>query len=1016
VATYDIKSPTGETFEVNAPDTATEAEVMAYAQSQFAAKPQPQVETQPQIPTSIPVSAELPPPEQVKLPSGEEALKQQSERFNQAFMSGLLGIAPQIVQAQTQFERQIPVVQELERAGIKQPTLGEQLTSALPEPLSKAVAFEPQTASEMGVQIGAGFFSPESVVLTPKKAAPTAPITPEDFEPIAAWKSTTRNIEDQSLTPLLKQELQTAVEEQAKYETRLATQEAKISKQTGEIISKEMGAKEKAAQRIDKLAQDAAIATANKEQALATAVTPEEIKAATIQESKIHGQLGKKAQQIGEDLQIERYNLLKELEQKSKLRLDLTEVSDKLQENLIKQEQLKQTIKDAPVQVFENVDWTRSFGSINTPERVAEVALERTRLVDDLVKAGIVSKDNAPSLKKAVFDEVLSANGIKPVSKELTDWNLLTESFRWGKVQRRSGIPVGEAQQKVIWAKNEAQNVQTKFKDAAAGPIKNLRRSGISHDDQLVLLQYFETMPDGTVRFNPTAFQYVDPASGVMKVNIPNYAGPALSPQQIQDFSNLRMLLDQAADTFKVPKLPRYVPIRELPQFISIPTKTTAEAIRNPALAQARTTGSLVRGVHDTNIVNVLDRYAREGVRKTLIAPTLENAVDALSMLHMGGLKSEADKFGEYLIKAFNLKDKRDAADILGAFKYDTIKDEVANFVKRFDDPESAAKQIAQSLTEAMYVKFLGTNLRSITKQYLQFPTMGMIELGPRWVASAAKDIFNKARKLDAERIIKASLVKDSAFFEKEALTAPSNKIAKLIDMANAPYKFTSKFGMETGERVNRLSSVIAAQNKFDYYWSKGGVSGIDSLLKESALTTSQRSLVSKAYMTGGVQNAKDAYALIITQRMNFAYGAADAPKVFRDYGKLFPFLTYTRNILSRGAEALDEKKYGYFPKLILEPLVGLAIFSALTKELTGKGKTLPPGSMPIEAVMDIYEHGISTTPEIIGKNIYKILSPVPYTVWDEKKLQKEIDRQITVFPEIGKSSPLYNKLLKGFK
>ena len=150
----------------------------------IAVQPQPQVEPQPQVPASIPVSAELPPPEQVKLPSGEEALKQQSERFNQAFMSGMLGVVPQIVQAQTQFERQIPVVQQLEQMGIKQPTLGEQLTSALPEPLGKSVAFEPQTKSEMGVQIGGGFFSPESVVLSPQKAAPTAPITPEDLNPL----------------------------------------------------------------------------------------------------------------------------------------------------------------------------------------------------------------------------------------------------------------------------------------------------------------------------------------------------------------------------------------------------------------------------------------------------------------------------------------------------------------------------------------------------------------------------------------------------------------------------------------------------------------------------------------------------------------------------------------------------------------------------------------------------------------------------------------------------------------
>jgi hypothetical protein len=36
---YRVTSPTGETFEVTAPDGASEADVMAYAQAQFAQKP-----------------------------------------------------------------------------------------------------------------------------------------------------------------------------------------------------------------------------------------------------------------------------------------------------------------------------------------------------------------------------------------------------------------------------------------------------------------------------------------------------------------------------------------------------------------------------------------------------------------------------------------------------------------------------------------------------------------------------------------------------------------------------------------------------------------------------------------------------------------------------------------------------------------------------------------------------------------------------------------------------------------
>lgn len=1114
--------------EVEFPDSMSETDIAKEAQKLYSqAKP---IEPQPTLAGGEGISTDIyqdviVPPEQVKLPSGEEEIKKQSERFNQAFLSGMLTVPSMALQGLQLSETNLSVMPQLKQEGIIQSTLAEDILTALPKPLSESLNFQPENATgfietvtspyqtalkspETMVQFTGSMFSPESYILSPSKTFKKTPITPEDFEPIAAWRSKASMVEDKTLTPLLKQELQTALEEQAQYEAKLASQEAKISKQTGQIISKEINTKELAAQKIDSLAQDAAIATANKEAQIAKAqqklsifdntiedptvfndkvsaleakrlqsqarlqVLDQEItmldqtkdidkisrlqgqmlseqnrineiigeindvnmsrgmsrdqrllarqqiqtqinkaiQTANIAETKALGQLGKKAQKIAENLQIERFKLLKELEQKRKLRLDLTETSDKLRENLIKQEQIKQTLKQSPVKVFENLDWGRSFGSLNIPEQAFDVALKRTEIVDEMVKSGIIVKENAPTLKKAVFEEVLSANGIKPASENLTDWNLLTESYRWGKVQRKTGIPVGRAQQAIIWAKNEAQNLQNAFKKATIDPIRNLRKLGISADNQLELLQYFETLPDGSVQFNPNAFQYADPITGVLKVNIPTYAGPMLNPAQIQEFIKLRMLLDQAADTFKVPKLPRYVPIRELPQYINIPTKTSADAIRNPALAQARTTGSLVRGVHDTNILNVFDRYAREGARKVTLAPALENGVDALNMLYMSGLNKEADYFSDYLIKVFNLKDKRNVADILGSFRYDAVKDEVANFVKRFDDPENAAEQIKQAFTEAMYVKMIGANPKSIVKQFLQFPTMGMIELGPKWVASAAKDILSKARKLDATRILNASLVKDSAFFEKEMAKAPTNRAAKILNLVNLPYKAASKYTMEAGEKFNRLSSVIAAQNKFDFYWAKGGVSGIDELLKESALTTAQREMVSKAYIAGGVQNAKDAYALLMTQRMNFAYGVADAPKLFRDFGRLFPFMTYVRNILSRGAEALDEKKYGYFPKIILEPLVAAGVFSYFT------GRTLPPGSMPIEAVTDIYERGVSTTPEIIGKNLYKIISPIPYTLWDEEKFKEEIDRQITVFPKIGESSPLYNKLFKGME
>lgn len=50
MARYEITSPSGERFEITAPDNASEAEVMAYAQQQFSAKPAPIQQPAPEKP------------------------------------------------------------------------------------------------------------------------------------------------------------------------------------------------------------------------------------------------------------------------------------------------------------------------------------------------------------------------------------------------------------------------------------------------------------------------------------------------------------------------------------------------------------------------------------------------------------------------------------------------------------------------------------------------------------------------------------------------------------------------------------------------------------------------------------------------------------------------------------------------------------------------------------------------------------------------------------------------------
>ena len=928
-----------------------------------------------------------------------------------------------------------------------------------------------------------------------------------EFEPLDIWTPKLPTVENQTLGPILKQELQDRVAQQAVYEKGLADAEARISKQTGRLIEREMGAKEKAAARLDRLSQESAMATATKEEAIAKAQnklstfdntiedptvfndkissleaqrvnslqriqeldqeimsldqvaeadkvsrlqaqiiaergriddvigqindvnisrgmsrdqrliarqqlqgqTDAAIKSANIAEKQAQGRLSKEAVQLSTDLQKERIRLLKQLQQKRAMRQDLNVTANKLQENLIQQEQLKQALKETAIGVDTNINWSRTFGSTNIPEQVHLRALDQAKLVDDLVKGGFVKPELADSLRQSVYSEVLMSNGIKLKTEKLLKYNFLTETFRWGKVQRRTGIPTGESVQKTIWALNQGKNLQNEYKALMTKPIAVLKKSGIDLDEQTRILQYFEKLDDGRVVFNPSK------SEDATKLLVPEYRGPALTDEQIQAFSQLRDIFDSLAYEAGVPRLKRYVPIRELPEYMGIP-KGSAEAKLHPNLDFARTSGQLVPGIHETNIVELSDRYLREVANKKFIGPALEDAAETLNQLHLSGLTNESQSFSQWVFDAFNLNAQKDASQVLGTYKLNQIKPEIDNFIKALPEPEGALKQIYDSLTRAMYVKLVGINPGTWVKQFLQFPTLGAIELGERWAATGTRDALNfsmagRERIINAKKILRASLIENAPVLESEFSKAPTNVIAKGIDFLNAPARKVARRTMEKGEEFNRLQSVLASQNKFSHYWEKGGEGGIRQLLDESALTTAQKTMVSRAYLSGGIENARDIYALLITQRINFAYGLADTPAILRsEFGRLFPFLTYSRNILTRGAEAISEGRPGNLAKLIYKPLMLLAAFAGTT------GRTLPPGSEPFEAITDIQKYGIAAAPQIVAKNIYKIVSPIPFTFWDEAKFKKELERKLEVFPEIGKSSPLYNELLKGFK
>lgn len=125
-----------------------------------------------------------------------QVLKDQSNRFNQAFISGQMSLPLGVLQAQADFQKQIPVVRDLQRLGIEVPSLQQDLASKLPEPIAGAVSFEPKNISETGVVVGAGLLSLEEPIMSAaskaiddaRTAARSGITQLEDLEKTTAFK------------------------------------------------------------------------------------------------------------------------------------------------------------------------------------------------------------------------------------------------------------------------------------------------------------------------------------------------------------------------------------------------------------------------------------------------------------------------------------------------------------------------------------------------------------------------------------------------------------------------------------------------------------------------------------------------------------------------------------------------------------------------------------------------------------------------------------------------------------
>jgi len=632
-------------------------------------------------------------------------------------------------------------------------------------------------------------------------------------------------------------------------------------------------------------------------------------------------------------------------------------LTKELQDNLDKQVLIQDAQKKFKF-ITPTTGVTQDVFSANPIEEAVSRALRQVDKVDQLLEKGVISDTTAEVLRKAEFNNALAIQGInadkvtglKPVP--LNGWlDPLTE---WSLFQRKSGIRTGEFAEKAAQQTEALKVFGAQQLDRALEARQALTKLGFSKDEISRHLLYFEF--DGT--FNPTAAKITDP-SGKVKLDIPQYTGvfevnPELLKQAQPLFAALRQQLTELGEIAGIPLLPRFLPLRKLSRPGT--PQASLSGISDPTFQQARTSGALIPGVHETDFDTLFIQYVREVGRARTLGPVLEDGLRILNTLQLAGRTGEISKFRKYLGQVLGVSDETQMAQLFGERIYKLNKQSVDEILKFAPDPEAALTELSEAAKRASYSNLVGINPISNALNYFQ-PEMTLAVETSQKAVQTTKIALLVDKKLSQEvnGLLKFTLADGIESLQEVINRAPKSAAARALNFINIPSEFISKHIMGKIERRNRRLALATGLR----VWNSGNK---EELL--SRLTVGQQSFIRSAFLQGGDQAARQAYAIILSNRSNFIYNVANKPEVLMGkLGRQIPFTTYARGILSRGIEDLVSGKYKQFAKRVALPLTMLTLYGMLTgEELEGQDPVstvlglarpsiAPHISAPLEAV-----------------------------------------------------------------
>lgn len=549
----------------------------------------------------------------------------------------------------------------------------------------------------------------------------------------------------------------------------------------------------------------------------------------------------------------------------------------------------------------------RNSAELSGVRQAVDLAIEQGNKVRALKDLEIFPADQLEALAQHEAENTLNFAGITrgPYAPRALGGAGL-DNVHFAMVESATGTNVGKVALDAIKSRNIAGNAFDAEMQPVIGAISELNKMGYGLEDQWKILRYFESQGFNPAPVSRPSFHRTE------------WVGPPPTPEAMEHFQTLRQhLLQRAQQEVQAGILD---PAQLIEGYVPIIMKSgirqrgrSAATFLDPRFAQARETGMLIPDMHETDMLKIMQRRTRSGLAAQYQAPVVEQGIKEVVKLRMLGYNEAADDFSRYLKQTFHIDNEIPIEKLFGQSAEPLNQKVVAQLIEQgITDPDKL-EQITDMINSSAYNSLTRVNLKNTLFQFIQPEATLLGEIGPvDYAVGRAKALLPATRKR-FQKILNWSkrgefpaLAELGSEYKPRALST----LDKASRLTGLPQVF------EKGEILNRYTAYAAAENRLRRLFKENGVVGLQQATTN--LLPAEQDYVRRAFKSGGIESAIDAYAFIVDGRTNYFYDLASKGEWFRNgIGKHIPFTTFARNQISRYAEDLHAGNYKQFAQRV---------------------------------------------------------------------------------------------------